>query len=94
MPQQQTSPRPADEGTGAYERLIGLLDAAGARYRVIDHAPEGRTEIVSGYRGHPVAHAAKCLVSPRPEADIRTDGAPPYLTPNRPSGPAREDPAR
>ncbi|HYN97276.1 MAG TPA: YbaK/EbsC family protein [Pilimelia sp.] len=46
----------------AYDRLIALLDGAGARYRELDHPPEGRTEVVSGYRGHPVAHAAKCLV--------------------------------
>lgn len=46
----------------AYDRLIGWLDAGGARYRLIDHPPEGRTEVVSGYRGHPVAQAAKCLV--------------------------------
>lgn len=46
----------------AYERLLSLLDDHGARYRVIDHAPEGRTEAVSAYRGHPVEHAAKCLV--------------------------------
>nr|WP_206442712.1 YbaK/EbsC family protein [Streptomyces boncukensis] len=41
---------------------MALLDEHGARYRLLDHAPEGRTEIVSGYRGHPVSHAAKCLV--------------------------------
>jgi Ala-tRNA(Pro) deacylase len=46
----------------AYARLIGWLDEGDARYRVIEHAPEGRTEVVSGYRGHPVAQAAKCLV--------------------------------
>lgn len=46
----------------AYERLVSLLDEHGARYRVIDHEPEGRTDVVSRYRGHPVAHAAKCLV--------------------------------
>lgn len=46
----------------AYERLIGDLDAAGARYRLLDHAPEGRTEVVSALRGNDVAHAAKCLV--------------------------------
>lgn len=45
-----------------YERLIKDLDAAGARYRLIDHPPEGRTELVSALRGHEVAHAAKCLV--------------------------------
>jgi Ala-tRNA(Pro) deacylase len=48
--------------TEAYQRLISLLDAHGARYRVIDHPAEGRTEVVSRYRGNPVAHAAKCLV--------------------------------
>jgi Ala-tRNA(Pro) deacylase len=46
----------------AYDRLIGDLDAAGARYRLLDHAPEGRTEVVSALRGNDVAHAAKCLV--------------------------------
>jgi Ala-tRNA(Pro) deacylase len=49
-------------GTGLYERLIADLAAAGARYRLIDHQPEGRTELVSALRGHDVAHAAKCLV--------------------------------
>jgi Ala-tRNA(Pro) deacylase len=36
----------------AYARLIADLDAAGARYRLIDHVPEGRTELVSALRGH------------------------------------------
>jgi Ala-tRNA(Pro) deacylase len=45
-----------------YERLLAMLDEGGARYRVIRHEPEGRTEVVSGYRGHPVGQAAKCLV--------------------------------
>ncbi|MDX3106376.1 YbaK/prolyl-tRNA synthetase associated domain-containing protein [Nonomuraea angiospora] len=45
-----------------YERLISDMDAAGARYRVIEHAPEGRTDKVSALRGHDVAQAAKCLV--------------------------------
>ncbi|TDC44983.1 YbaK/prolyl-tRNA synthetase associated domain-containing protein [Actinomadura sp. KC345] len=47
---------------GLYERLILDLDAAGARYRLIDHASEGRTDLVSALRGHDVARAAKCLV--------------------------------
>jgi Ala-tRNA(Pro) deacylase len=46
----------------AYERLIADLDAAGARYRLIDHPPEGRTELVSALRGHDAAQAAKCLI--------------------------------
>ncbi|NJP89411.1 YbaK/prolyl-tRNA synthetase associated domain-containing protein [Nonomuraea sp. FMUSA5-5] len=46
----------------AYERLIADLDAAKARYRLIEHAPEGRTEQVSALRGNAVAQAAKCLI--------------------------------
>lgn len=42
----------------AYERLIADLDAAGARYRLIDHEPEGQTAL----RGNTLAAAAKCLV--------------------------------
>ncbi|PZG12722.1 hypothetical protein C1J01_31990 [Nonomuraea aridisoli] len=38
------------------------MDAAGARYRLIDHAPEGRTDEVSALRGHDVSQAAKCLI--------------------------------
>src|SRR5262249_43168022 len=45
-----------------YERLITDLESAGARYRLIDHAPEGRTDLVSALRGHDVASAAKCLI--------------------------------
>lgn len=45
-----------------YERLVADLDAAGARYRLIEHAPEGSTEQVSALRGHDVGHAAKCLI--------------------------------
>ena len=49
-------------GAEMYDRLIADLDAAGARYRLIDHAPEGRTDLVSVMRGHDVAQAAKCLI--------------------------------
>jgi Ala-tRNA(Pro) deacylase len=45
-----------------YEQLITLLDENQARYRLIDHAPEGRTEIVSALRGHAPGAAAKCVV--------------------------------
>ncbi|WP_214413639.1 YbaK/EbsC family protein [Sphaerisporangium fuscum] len=45
-----------------HERLIKDLDAAGARYRLIDHEPEGRTDLVSAMRGNPVGQAAKCLI--------------------------------
>ena len=46
-----------------YKRLIGMLDDAGARYRLIDHAPEGRTIEASILRGHPAPQAAKCIVA-------------------------------
>jgi Ala-tRNA(Pro) deacylase len=46
----------------AYERLVALLDTKNATYRLIDHAPEGRTEEVSAMRGHPAAQAAKCVI--------------------------------
>jgi Ala-tRNA(Pro) deacylase len=47
----------------AYSRLIGLLDDARARYRLIDHAPEGRTIQASVLCGHPAPQAAKCMVA-------------------------------
>jgi Ala-tRNA(Pro) deacylase len=45
-----------------YHRLIRLLDEGGARYRLIDHEPEGTTELVSAMRGNPVEQAAKAIV--------------------------------
>ena len=45
-----------------YSRLIALLDQHGAQYRLIDHAPEGRTEIVSPMRGNALSQAAKCII--------------------------------
>jgi Ala-tRNA(Pro) deacylase len=44
------------------EDLLGVLDAAGARYRLLDHPPEGRTVQASLLRGHPLAAAAKSIV--------------------------------
>ncbi len=46
----------------SYKKLIEFLDQHGAQYRLIDHAPEGRTEIVSQMRGNSLAQAAKCIV--------------------------------
>ncbi|MGI8687583.1 MAG: YbaK/EbsC family protein [Thermomicrobiales bacterium] len=50
------------EPDDAYTRLIALLDQHHAHYRLIDHAPEGRTEIVSPLRGNALSQAAKCIV--------------------------------
>jgi Ala-tRNA(Pro) deacylase len=49
--------------TTAYSSLINLLDEAGARYRLIDHPPEGRTVEASVLRRHPPSQAAKCMVA-------------------------------
>ena len=43
-------------------KLIKFLDENGAQYRLIDHEPEGRTEIVSPMRGNELSQAAKCIV--------------------------------
>ena len=45
-----------------YTQLIEFLNQNGAQYRLIDHAPEGRTEIVSPLRGNALSQAAKCIV--------------------------------
>ena len=45
-----------------YTRLLTLLDQQGIAYRLIDHAPEGRTELVSVLRGNTLSQAAKCIV--------------------------------
>ncbi|WP_274918608.1 YbaK/EbsC family protein [Streptomyces sp. WZ-12] len=54
---------PADDTPVATsDRLLALLQDGGARHRLIEHAPEGRTDIVSELRGHPLDQAAKCIV--------------------------------
>lgn len=46
----------------SYERLLRQLEAGCARYRLIDHPAEGRTEQASALRGHGLAESAKSLV--------------------------------
>lgn len=46
----------------AFSQLIALLDQHEAQYRIIEHAPEGRTEIVSPMRGNKLSQAAKCII--------------------------------
>lgn len=45
-----------------YTQLIAFLDQHHARYRLIDHPAEGRTEVVSPMRGNALAQAAKCII--------------------------------
>ncbi len=46
----------------AYTQLIAFLDGRAVPYRLIDHPPEGRTEIVSSMRGNRLSQAAKCII--------------------------------
>ena len=47
---------------GLYDKFIALLDQHKAKYRLIDHEPEGRTELVSKMRGNELRQAANCIV--------------------------------
>jgi Ala-tRNA(Pro) deacylase len=51
-----------DANLDTYSKLIRLLDESGAPYRLLDHPPEGRTDIVSQFRGHHPSQAAKCII--------------------------------
>lgn len=52
----------SDQTYPTYDRLIALLDEKGARYRVIEHPPEGRTELIGAIRGNPLSQSAKCII--------------------------------
>lgn len=56
------SERATGTTNSAYHRLIELLESGDARYRLIDHEPDGRTEVVSRLRGNDLSQAAKCIV--------------------------------
>ncbi|MBI2572504.1 threonine--tRNA ligase [Candidatus Woesearchaeota archaeon] len=45
-----------------YVKLLNYLDENKAHYQLIDHAPEGRTDLVSPMRGNKPSQAAKCMV--------------------------------
>src|SRR5260221_4279804 len=51
-----------EDAGDTYTQLIAFLDQHGVPYRLIDHAPEGRTELVSPMRGNALSQAAKCIV--------------------------------
>jgi Ala-tRNA(Pro) deacylase len=50
------------EQEDTYTQLIAFLDGHEVPYRLIDHAAEGRTELVSPMRGNALSQAAKCIV--------------------------------
>ena len=45
-----------------YRQLIEFVEASGIPFREIDHAPEGRTDVVSELRGNALDQAAKAIV--------------------------------
>lgn len=48
--------------TNIHERLCALLDKEGAVYRVIEHEPEGRTELIAKIRGNRIEQSIKSMV--------------------------------
>ncbi|QJB26609.1 YbaK/EbsC family protein [Limnospira fusiformis] len=45
-----------------YEAIISLLDKHHANYHVLDHEPEGQSELVSQIRGNDLSQGAKAMV--------------------------------
>ena len=60
---------PADETGGVFDRLVALLSEARAKFRVIEHEAEGRSERISLIRGNRPEQAAKAMV-----LDVRGGG--------------------
>src|SRR5512144_739452 len=48
--------------TDIHEQLRSLLDREGASYRVIEHEPEGRTEVIAKIRGNKIQQSIKSMV--------------------------------
>jgi Ala-tRNA(Pro) deacylase len=45
-----------------HRQLCALLDAAGAVYRVVEHEPEGRTDVIARVRGNRIEQSIKSIV--------------------------------
>src|SRR5215510_14382210 len=45
-----------------HQQLCDLLDREGAAYRVIEHEPEGRTEMIAKIRGNRIQQSIKSIV--------------------------------
>ena len=53
-----------------FDRLVALLNDAKAKFRIIEHQPEGRSEMISAIRGNRPEQAAKAMV-----LDVRGGGS-------------------
>ena len=45
-----------------FDRLVSMFTKENARFRIIEHAPEGRSDLVAGVRGTSIAQGAKAIV--------------------------------
>jgi Ala-tRNA(Pro) deacylase len=45
-----------------HKRLRSLLESEGATYRIIEHEPEGRTEVIAKIRGNRIEQSIKSMV--------------------------------
>ena len=48
--------------TDVHKQLCDLLDEQGASYRVVEHEPEGRTEVIAKIRGNRIEQSIKSIV--------------------------------
>jgi Ala-tRNA(Pro) deacylase len=48
--------------SNVHERLRSLLEREGATYRIIEHEPEGRTEVIAKIRGNRIEQSIKSMV--------------------------------
>lgn len=55
--------------TSVFDRLVALLSEANAKFRVIEHEAEGKSEAISAIRGNRPEQAAKAMV-----LDVRGGG--------------------
>lgn len=56
-------------GSDVFDRLVALLSDAKAKFRVIEHEAEGKSELISSIRGNRPDQAAKAMV-----LDVRGGG--------------------
>jgi Ala-tRNA(Pro) deacylase len=52
----------AEPTNDIHQRLVELLSQHGASYRVVEHVPEGRTEVIAQIRGNRLEQAIKSMV--------------------------------
>jgi Ala-tRNA(Pro) deacylase len=66
-----TTPQAGIGPTPVFRQLLALLDGGGARYRVIEHPPAGKSEEVARIRGTEVGQGAKAMA-----CKLQVPGAP------------------